>query len=194
MSQIQNQIVNLAAYPIADRDAAERARVVDRYRRELERQQYCVLPDFVQPEVCDRLVLEVNERLPNAYGNRSRRNCYLQRQGNAELADDHPANLLFDASYRMLAYDLFEEGTLLRALYTWAPLRRFVADIVGAENLYLSEDPYQPANVLCYGPGDRSAWHFDSTSAFTMTLMLQAAQAGGDFKIAPHTRARRRAR
>ncbi len=181
-------LINLAAYPIANAAAPERARTVARFRGELDRQQYCVLPNFIGPDMCARLVQEVYQRLPDAYKNRSRRNCYLQRQGDGSLPSDHPANTLFDASYNMMAYDLFEDGSLLRALYTWEPLRRFVADIVGAQALYLSEDTFQPANVLCYGTGDRSAWHFDSTSAFTLTLMLQAAEAGGEFKIAPHTR------
>ena len=181
-------LINLAAYPITDPASPERAEIVANYRDALDRQQYCVLPEFISPAVCSRLVAEVYQRLPDAYENRSRRNCYLQRQGDGNLPEDHPSNTLFDASYRMLAYDLFEDGSLLRALYTSEPLRRFVADVVGANALYLSEDVYQPANVLCYGTGDRSAWHFDSTSAFTLTLMLQAADAGGEFKIAPHTR------
>ncbi|NNF78641.1 MAG: hypothetical protein HKN05_11495 [Rhizobiales bacterium] len=188
MTQSQQPIVNLAAYPIADKAAPARAQTVERFRSELDSRQYCVLPGFVRPEMCAQLVNEVKQRLPDAYANSSRRNCYLQRMGDSAMPDDHPSNTFFDASYRMLAYDLFEEGSLLRSLYTWEPLRAFVADIVGAQTLHLSEDPYQPANVLCYGPGDRSAWHFDSTSAFTMTLMLQAAEAGGDFKISPHTR------
>lgn len=188
MTQQQQSIVNLDAYPIVDRTTEAYAQTVARHRQQLDQQQYCVLPGFVEPEMCDRLVAEVNQRLPNAYPNVSRRNCYLQRQGTDALPEDHPSNTFFDASYRMLAYDLFDEPSLLRALYVWEPLRQFVSDVVGAETLYLSEDPYQPANVLCYGPGDRSAWHFDSTSAFTMTLMLQAAERGGDFKISPHTR------
>ena len=63
-----------------------------------------------------------------------------------------------------------------------------IADIVGAAALYPNADPFQPVNVLCYGEGDCSAWHFDSTNAFTVTLMLQAVEAGGDFEIAPNTR------
>lgn len=188
MTQHQHSIINLAAYPLAAPDTPAYAQAVSQFRAELDSQQYCVLPDFVLPATCSELVAEVTQRLPDAYGNSSRRNCYLRRQSDDSLPDDHPSNRFFDASYRMLAYDLFDEGTLLRSFYTWEPLRRFIADIVGAERLYLSEDRYQPANVLCYGTGDRSAWHFDSTSAFTMTLMLQEAQAGGDFKISPHTR------
>jgi hypothetical protein len=88
-------------------------------------------------------------------------------------------------SYRMMAYDLFGPGCALPAFYQWEPLRRFVADILGESELYLNADPYQPANVLCYGEGDRSTWHFDRGNEFTVTLMLQEPEGGGIFEIAP---------
>jgi hypothetical protein len=63
-----------------------------------------------------------------------------------------------------------------------------VVDIVGAAALYQNEDKYQPVNVNCYGEGDQFAWHFDSWNAFTLTLMLQAAESGGEFEIVPDIR------
>ncbi|MEM8686573.1 MAG: hypothetical protein AAGF81_04550, partial [Pseudomonadota bacterium] len=65
-------LINLAAYPIADPAGPERARTVARLRDELDRQQYCVLPEFIGPDMCAQLVQEVYQRLPEAYGNRSR--------------------------------------------------------------------------------------------------------------------------
>ncbi len=177
-------IVDLKRYPLAE----PQAELAARFRRELDARQYCALPGFIGPAACARMVAEVRSVLPDAYPNRSRRNCYLQRTGDPALPAAHPRNTFFGASYRMLAYDLFGESSLLRALYMWEAFRAFVAAVVGADKLYPSEDLYQPANVLCYGPGDNSAWHFDSTNAFTMTLMLQAADDGGEFEIAPHTR------
>lgn len=182
------EIIDLVRYPVTLQNGVAYARLIERLRAELEQQQYCVMPGFLAPGICDHMVAEVYSVLDEAYPNRSRRNCFLQRTGDLEKPDNHPRNIMFDASYRMLAYDLFGERSLLRALYEWEPFMDFVAAVVGEDKLYPSEDPYQPANVLCYGPGDNSAWHFDSTNAFTMTLMLQAAEAGGDFQIAPHTR------
>lgn len=63
-----------------------------------------------------------------------------------------------------------------------------IAAIVGVDRLYPNEDPLQPVNVICYGDGDQSAWHYDSTNAFTMTLMLQPVLDGGLFELAPNTR------
>ena len=63
-----------------------------------------------------------------------------------------------------------------------------VGEIVGVDVLYDNEDPMQPVNALCYRNGDQSAWHFDSTNAFTMTLMLQAPHGGGRFEMHQNTR------
>jgi len=122
---------------------------------------------------------------------RDRRNCYLQRDLDPALPEDHPRNLLFDTSSRMIAYDLIPAGSPLKTLYHWAATRRLVADIVGAEALYDNVDPYQPANMLCFEDGDRASWHFDSGNAFTVTLMLQAPEAGGAFEMVPNARSDR---
>ena len=180
--------VDLATYPIAEQADPERAALVARWRGDLDRDQFCVVPDFVRPRALDAMVREVGGLLDRAYRNRSRRNCFLQRQPDPALPAEHPRNLFFEASYRMIAYDLLPDSSPLKGLYLWPPMRRLIADIVGAEALHPNEDPYQPANVLCYGVGDRSAWHFDSSNAFTVTLMLQASESGGEFKIAPNTR------
>ncbi len=180
-------IIDLDRYPLEDESDPARTALVERLRRELDRDQYCVLPDFIRPAALSAALEGARALLPQAYGNRSHRNCYFQREADPALPDDHPRNILQAASYRMIAADLFPAASPLRVLYDWAATRRFIADIVGSRELFANEDPYQPVNVLCYGEGDRSAWHFDSTNAFTMTLMLQPAEAGGEFEIAPNT-------
>ncbi len=180
--------VALGRYPIVDVQDPSRTAVIERYRNDLDQTQYCVLPGFVQPAALAAMVGEANALHPHAYHNRSHRNCYLQREPDPKLPPDHPRNYFFDASYRMIANDLWAEDSLLTGLYHWPPFAAFVAHVVGVEKLYPSADPYQPVNVLCYGEGDRSAWHFDSSNAFTLTLMLQAAESGGEFEIVPDIR------
>jgi hypothetical protein len=182
------EIINLDLYPIADRSSPDRAELIARLKAELDENQYVTLPDFIRPAAREQAVSDAIAALPNAYHNASRRNCYLQRAGDASLPQDHPRNIMQSASMQMLAYDLIPDTSPVKTLYHWAPVRQMVADIVGAENLYDSEDPCQPVNLLCYQTGDRSAWHFDSDNAFTMTLMLQAPDAGGDFELVPNTR------
>ena len=181
-------VVNLAQYPIGAPESAAYADLVRQCRDALRRDQYCVLPEFLGPDVLAQAVAEVKVLEPQAYANSSSRNCYLQRKKDAALPDDHPAKIFFDASYRMIANDLFPANSPLQKMYVDPAMIRFVSEIVDAPELYPSADPYQPVNVLCYAPGDNSAWHFDSSNAFTMTLMLQSAEAGGEFQIVPNTR------
>ncbi|MEQ8931876.1 MAG: 2OG-Fe(II) oxygenase [Silicimonas sp.] len=180
-------VINLDLYPIVDR-TPERAALVARLKRELDENQYVSLPDFIRPIARERAAADATAALPNAHHNSSRRNCYLQRQGDPSLPEDHPRNFMMEASTRMLAYDQFSADCPVKTLYHWEPMRQFVAEIVGTEKLYDNEDPCQPVNLLCYQTGDRSAWHFDSVNAFTMTLMLQASETGGDFEMVPNTR------
>lgn len=181
-----SQVLDLARYPLDHDDPARQALLADK-RRELEANQFCVLPGFIRPAALEAMAAEVRGLKETAYRNHSHRNCFLHRYGDPELPEAHPRNIFLDASYRMIAKDLFAADSLLTGLYDWAPFRQAVTDIVEAKELFPSADPYQPVNVLCYGAGDRSTWHFDSTNAFTITLMLQASESGGDFQIAPNS-------
>jgi hypothetical protein len=181
-------VIDTDRYPLLDKADPRRAALMDRLRSELETQQFCVLPNFIRAERLPGMVKEVRQLQDVAYRNRSHRNCYLYRTPDPTLPEDHPKNLFFDASYRMLAYDLFPEDATIKGIYNAQPMIDFVAELVGAPALYPNEDKFQPVNVLCYGNGDQSTWHFDSFNAFTLTLMLQAAEAGGEFEIAPNTR------
>ena len=178
--------IDFSRYPVADEDAI--APLIADWRARLDRDQYCSLPGFFTEKAVTEAAREAAALRAQANPARSLRNCYLQRQGDPTLPDDHPRNILMPASYRMIAADLLPETSHLKTLYQWEPFQRMVADIVGADRLYPNEDKLQPVNVICYGEGDQSAWHFDSTNAFTMTLMLQAAEAGGNFEMAPETR------
>ncbi|MFY9237840.1 MAG: hypothetical protein WAO78_02985 [Roseovarius sp.] len=181
-------IVNLDAYPILDPADPRRAALVARLRQELDEKQYVSLPDFIRPEAREKAVADAKAALGGAHHNNSNRNCYLHRKGDPALPQDHPRNLMMEASSRMLAYDRFPDDCPVKTLYHWEPVRQMVAEIVGSDRLYDNEDPCQPVNLLCYDTGDRSAWHFDSENAFTMTLMLQASEGGGDFEMVPNTR------
>lgn len=131
---------------------------------------------------------EINAVAHEANHNCSFRNCYLSRVKDPSLPENHPINIFEDTSNWILAYDQLPDTSPLKTLYHWDPVREFIAEIVGEERLYDNEDPYQPVNVLIYNDGDRSSWHFDSVNAFTVTLMLQAPEAGGDFELVPNLR------
>ena len=181
-------VVNTEAYPIIDTDSAAFTTLTERLREQLDARQYVVLPDFIRPAARSEAVRQIQDVLHLANHNCADRNCYLQRAPDPALPNDHPRNVFMSASSRMLAADLLPADSPLKALYCWDKVKALVARIVGVERLYDNEDPLQPVNALCYRTGDRSAWHFDSTNAFTMTLMLQAPVGGGRFEMIPNIR------
>ena len=184
------EIINLDRYPIADGSTPECQQLVEGLRADLSADQFCVLPDFIHEHVRKNLVSEFEGLQEKAYANRSQRNCYLQRDNDSTRPGDHPRNIFFEASYRMIANDLFAESSPLKRIYHWQPMIDFVAQVVGNDTLYVNADPFQPISGICYEDGDRSAWHFDSWNEFTMTLMLQSSDGGGEFEIVPNIRSR----
>lgn len=181
-------VVNTEAYPIIDTGSAAFTALTEQLREELDAKQYVVLPDFIRPAARAEAVRQIKDVLHLANHNCSDRNCYLQRAPDPALPEGHPRNVFLSASTWMLAADLLPPDSPLKALYYWDSMKAMVARIVGVDRLYDNEDPLQPVNALCYRGGDRSAWHFDSTNAFTMTLMLQAPVGGGSFEMIPNIR------
>ncbi len=182
------EIVNLKAWPIADPADPRRAALIAKLRQDLDTLQYCVLPDFITQAALEQTLTEVRDVFDRGFRNRSRRTCYLYKKGDPTQPADHPSNIFFDASYRMIANDVLPAAIPIKTLYHWPAMIRFVEEVVSAAALYPTDDQLQAVNVVCYEAGDCSAWHFDSTSPFTMTLMLQAAESGGEFEIVPNTR------
>ena len=183
-----NQIIDLSRYPLDRTDSADYQTLVATKQKELEHQQYCCMPGFLIDERRSEISAAVKNQLQNTNRADNHRNIYLEQEPSKSLPEDHPKNIFSHACYNMMGTHLLQEDSPLRDLYYWQPMQQFIADIVGEPSLYPNADPYQPVNVLCHGENDRSAWHFDSTNAFTLTLMLQAPETGGQFQMAPNTR------
>jgi len=181
-------IVNVDDCPIDDESDNKRQSLIARCRSELENKLYCVIPDFVKPAALELMKEEAIGLNPQAFHNNALRNCYLHRQRDPSLSAEHPRNIQDRSSVRMLAYDQISETSPLKTFYRSDSVRNMVAEIVAEGELFENQDPYQPANYVCYREGDESSWHFDADNSFTMTLMIQPAEGGGDFEMSPNTR------
>ena len=183
-----DKIIDLATYPVHLKGTQAYNDLVTMLRGQLDDSQICTLPNFIHAKVRQIELHRIQNLLPKANPARSLRNVYLERSATPDLPEDHPKNILAEASYKMIGAHMLDNDSYLKQLYYSTTFQQFVADITGEEKLFPSDDPYQPVNVLCHGPGDKSAWHFDSSNAFTMTLLLQAPNSGGVFEIAPNIR------
>ena len=79
----------------------------------------------------------------------------------------------------------------IRRLYEWPELTRFVAAILGLDEIFPYADPLGALNLAVMTDGDQLQWHFDQTD-FVVSLAIQDADVGGDFEVSPRIRTRRR--
>ncbi|MFT7686880.1 MAG: hypothetical protein ACI9FB_002228 [Candidatus Azotimanducaceae bacterium] len=183
-----DDMLNLERYPLLDKGSPERLALVNQCKADLAYNLYCVIPEIVLTEALEAMSSEAISLQSVTNHNNSLRNCYLHRQIDSSLPDDHPRNLQDKSSVRMIAYDQIADQSPLKLFYHSDLVRELVAEIVDEGDLFVNEDLYQPANYVCYRDEDESSWHFDSDNSFTMTLMIQPADSGGNFEMSPNTR------
>ncbi|MBM3531500.1 MAG: 2OG-Fe(II) oxygenase [Alphaproteobacteria bacterium] len=176
-------LVNLERYPLDD--ARRRAELAERCRRELAADSCVMLPGFVTEEATRRMVDEAMATLPRA----NRRDHHLTPYGppRTDLPAGDPRTITSRNTMHAVAGDDIADSTGVQRLYRWDGLTRFIAEVVKADELHRVLDPIFNCNLSIIGEGESHHWHFDSND-FVVTLLLQRAEAGGDFEFAPYIR------
>ena len=75
----------------------------------------------------------------------------------------------------------------MRRLYESDALTRFIAAVLEKDVLYRSADPLDALQITRFHPGEELGWHFDN-SEFSITVMYQQAEQGGNFEYVPALR------
>ena len=109
-----------------------------------------------------------------------RQRIYLHRK--ADLSREEYVHIALQ-----LADDQIPTDTILKRLYGSDILTDFVRQVQKKPTLYRCADEFQALNIVALQPGSRHAWHYDTTEC-TITLLLQAAEAGGEFAFLPNSR------
>ena len=181
------EIINHALYPIDDVDDPRRKAIVQQIRLELADDGCAVIPNFFSASGLEVLLTEANERKAQTYYSpRKQCNVYLN-DGDPDLPGDHPLNRFIPRTNGFITADLFGEKTAAHRLYHWEPLKQFLAECLGKQELFIYEDPVSNMIVNVGKPGQQFNWHFD-TNEFTITMLLQPAQSGGIFEYIPGLR------
>ncbi len=173
-------VLDLDSFPLDDLDGPAGRALVAACRRELAARGLFNLEGFVRPQALERCVAEV---LPvfdgGAFTHKRSHNIYFD-DGLTGLPPDHPALKHFETVNRTVCADQIPDS-LLCDIYAWPPLMGFLAETLEKPRLYLMADPLARVNVMAYRAGEALNWHFDR-SEFTITLLLQAPEAGGAFQ------------
>lgn len=180
------EMVNLARYPIADLDSADGAKFAGQCRQQYLQTGLCILNDFITTDAQRILTDEANSISGKAYFCKNTHNAYLT-EDDPNLPPDDIARRQQQTYVGSVPYDQIAEDTHLRQLYQWDPLKDFIGYVLGKSEFYRFADPLGAFSINVFVEGGEHGWHFDE-SEFTVTLMLQAPEAGGAFEYVPQIR------
>ncbi len=121
------------------------------------------------------------------YPNDATHNCYFDDEIDETLPEDHPRRIRVRSAQKAVAMELLPEDFGSRRIYASDEVLRFVAAVLEKDELHRSSDPLDGCNMTVYEEGDELGWHFDQ-SEFSITLMIQRAESGGEFEYAPMVR------
>ncbi len=180
------ELVDLDRYPIADLDSGKGAAFLAECQNHMEEHGWCNLAGFLRNEALVRLKGEANDLLPTAEVLHVKRNIY-QGAIDPSLPEDDPRRKEFTHIAVQLADDQIPGETGLKQLYQSEILTEFVRRVQKKDQLYRCADEFQALNVVALHPESWHAWHYDTTEC-TVTLLLQAAETGGEFTFLPNSR------
>lgn len=182
-----SQIINHDRYPIGEYDNPLRTAAIEQVRAELAEDGCAVVREFFSPAGLEALLDEASTRKEKAYFSPKKQcNVYLN-DGDDNFPENHPVNIFIPRTNGFITADNFGEETASHRLYHWEPLKRFLQECLGKDELHIYEDPVSNMIVNVGQPGQQFNWHFD-TNEFTITMLLKPAQSGGIFEYVPGLR------
>lgn len=182
-------LIDLDRYPITHLDGRAGRALIARCRAELKTEGAANLDGFLRPHAMSGLIREAEALFPQALIKRQQRNVYV-RPVDESWPQDHPGRHLMAGGGAQIAYDQIPADAGIRQLFLWDALTEFVAAALGKRKLYRFADPFQALNLIYLRESEGSPWHFDHNDS-TVTLLLQAAESGGEFEYVPFLRSKR---
>lgn len=178
--------IDLKKYPVDDLANPRRAELVGEFKSSMDRMGVAEIKGFLNEAGTQRMVSESSAIEAKAFHNALVGNAYLD-DPDPSLPADHARKMTEKTALGALAYDQIPKGHLIRQIYEWDPLMRFIGDILGIEKIYRYGDPMGALNIAVMKDGDYLRWHFDQTD-FVTSLSIRNADEGGHFEYAPMIR------
>ncbi len=179
-------LVDLDRYPIGDLDRGLGAEFLKDCQAHMAEHGWCNLDGFIRADALEMLAGEANALLPSAPTLTIRRNIY-QGAVDPSRPQDDPRGKEYVHRAVQLADDQIPDSTLVKQLYSSDALTEFVRRVQQKPVLFRCADEFQALNIVALQPGSWHAWHYDTTEC-TVTLLLQAAESGGEFAFLPNSR------
>ncbi len=181
-----HSLVDLDRYPILDLADGRGRDFLQECCDHMAAHGWCNLDGFVHADGLRMLADEANALLHDAEHLTIKRTIY----GDAEdpsVREDDPRRREYTHRALQLADDQIPAHSLIQQLYRSDLLTDFVRRVQAKRELYHYADEFQALNIVALPPGGWHGWHYDYNEC-TVTLLLQAAEKGGEFTFLPDVR------
>ncbi|MGE4609797.1 MAG: hypothetical protein AAED33_00050 [Paracoccaceae bacterium] len=180
------KLVDLTRYPIEDISQGKGATFLAECQQQMEEHGWCSFDGFIKPDALSLLEDEANTLLPTAETLTITRTIY-QGEVDPNAPKGDPRGAEYTHVTRQLANDQIPMDGMLQRLYHSEILTNFAQHVQKKKTFFRSADEFQALNVVSLEPDCWHAWHYDTTEC-TITLLLQAAEEGGEFAFIPNSR------
>ena len=172
-------ILDLDHYPLDRPGSPGWAALVEQCRADLAREGMYNLPGLVKPEALSQAIAEIRPVMDTlSFTHKRSHNIYF-RKDLPGLPPDHPALVTTDTVNHTVCADQITQSVPLW-IYEWSHFITFLSATMDKPALYPARDALARVNVMAYREGEQLNWHFDR-SEFTVTLLLQSPEQGGEF-------------
>jgi hypothetical protein len=178
--------IDLENFPIHDLTSPVRQELVEKCRQDLADYGCSHVPDFIKQSATDTMREEANRLIKHARQADAWVNPYLTAE-DTTLPEDHPKRFFENRTSSFINSDCLEEHSLLRKIYDCDVMVHVVADCLNQGPIYRWAEPLGRNPYSVMQDGDYFPWHFDGND-FTVSILIQAAEAGGDFEYVPDIR------
>jgi hypothetical protein len=180
------QPINIERYPITEPGSAAWHTEVARAKAGLDDVGCVVLPDFIRADLLDALRAEGARIAPSAYYDVETVNAY-NIDVDTPFPPEHPGRITMRRGNAFVARDRIPADAIIHRLYTSPLFQQFVAACFGLPRLHELADPLSGLVLNVVDPGRSHPWHFD-VNEFTVSMLTQEPESGGEFQYCPHIR------
>ncbi|MCW4151495.1 hypothetical protein OM427_18380 [Halomonas sp. 18H] len=179
-------LIDLERYPLNHLDSDAGRELIEQCRRQLDHDGCVVLKRFVPEQALSRLERETERLSPEAHYNQTETNPY-NSDADPDQPASHPLNRFDDRTNGFVAGDRIGADTIIRQVYEHPEFQRFIASVVGMEEIHQYADPLADLVINVLREGCQHPWHYD-TNEFIVTMMTRQFHGGGRFEYAPGIR------
>ena len=183
-----NKLIDLDRYSIDRLQDKVGQMLVAQFRSDLDDCAAAILPSFVRQAAITKMAEEAESLVQVAHRYDGDRVTFYEEDDKGCSDDGSLDSAVRSTRHpnrycQILNYQIPNHSDL-RAIYLWPPLTEFIRQVLNVEQLFLSQCPHLALTMKVAYEGDTDGWHYDPNDG-VITLVLQAADNGGEFEYAP---------